>query len=62
MEFHKIINDFISDYNLILLDDDTLMKEVPNISLELKEPPVGVYNCLFENSYCYYPNLIEAQD
>jgi len=62
MEFHKIINDFISDYNLILLDDNTLMREVPNISLELKEPPVSVYNCLFENSYCYYPYLIEGQD
>lgn len=58
MEFHKIINDFISDYNLILLDDNTLMREVPNISLELKEPPVSVYNCLFEDCYSYYPYSI----
>lgn len=62
MEFHKIINDFISDYNLIFLDDNTLMKEVPNISLELKEPPVSVYNCLFQDDYSYYPYSIEEVD
>ncbi|GAA0776079.1 hypothetical protein GCM10008908_28830 [Clostridium subterminale] len=62
MEFNKIINNFISDYHLILLDDNTLMREVPDICLELKEPPVSVYNCLFQDDYSYYPYSIEKVD
>ncbi len=58
MEFNKIINNFISDYHLILLDDNTLMREVSDICLELREPPVSVYNCLFQDCYSYYPYSI----
>lgn len=51
----EMIKEFISEYNLSLLDDKILMTEVTGISLELKEAPVSVYNCLFEDTYSYYP-------
>lgn len=49
------IKQFVQHYNLNVLDDEMLMKEVYGVELELKEPPVSVYNCLFEDSYSYYP-------
>ena len=55
MEFNNEIKKFISKFKLTLLDDDILMTEVPGKSLELREAPVSVYNCLFEDTYDYYP-------
>lgn len=57
MKFDQEIREFLSKNGLIILDDDILMVEVPNKSLELKEAPVSVYNCLFQDTYCYYPYL-----
>lgn len=34
-----------------MLDEAILNVVVPNISLELKEEDVTIFNCLFEDSY-----------
>jgi hypothetical protein len=62
MESHKIINDFISDYNIILLDNNILIREVTDICIELKGFPVSVYDCIFQDDYLYYPYSKERVD
>ena len=57
IKFDREIRKFLFKNNITILDDDTLMIEIPGKSLELKEAPVSVYNCLFEDTYCYYPYL-----
>lgn len=46
----KII-DFLKTNNLILLDENILSIEVPQVVLELREENVTVYHCLFEDGY-----------
>lgn len=53
--YERKIRQFISDFELTKLNDKILMTEVPEITLELKENPVSVYNCLFQDSYSYFP-------
>jgi hypothetical protein len=45
------VNEFLRKFNLELLSDEILSLEVADISLELREENVTVYNCLFEDEY-----------
>ncbi|MCY7855125.1 hypothetical protein [Bacillus sonorensis] len=47
---NKIIN-YLEKENIQILQEDLLEITVPNISLELKEEDVTIFNCLFEDSY-----------
>ncbi|WIY63173.1 hypothetical protein [Bacillus arachidis] len=42
---------FLNNNGITSIDLDTLNTEVEDISLELKETGVTVYNCLFEDEY-----------
>jgi hypothetical protein len=57
IKFDEEIKEFFLKSNLILLDDEILMTEIPDKSLELKEAPVSAYNCLFQDNYDYYPYI-----
>ncbi|WP_238882251.1 hypothetical protein [Clostridium sp. YIM B02551] len=54
-KFDQEIRDILDRSKLILLDDEVLMTEIPGKSLELREAPVSAYNCLFQDTYAYYP-------
>ncbi|MBY0596073.1 hypothetical protein [Bacillus bingmayongensis] len=45
------ILEFLNNNGIKSLNIDTLNTEVENISLELKETGVTIYNCLFEDEY-----------
>ncbi|MEJ9217664.1 hypothetical protein ACXFAU_16695 [Paenibacillus glucanolyticus] len=49
--FGKYILELLNKNGIENLDETVLNVEVPNISLELKEEDVTIYNCLFEDSY-----------
>ncbi len=55
MHSHYVLDDKIKEFleknNVHLLGSDSLSLEIDNISLELKEEGVTVYNCLFEDEY-----------
>jgi len=55
MHSHYVLDDKIKEFleknNVHLLGSDILSLEIDNISLELKEEGVTVYNCLFEDEY-----------
>lgn len=53
--YDSLIKEFLNKFNLKLLDDTALKLEVPGVKLELREGSVSVYNCLFEDSYSYFP-------
>ncbi|MFL0194160.1 hypothetical protein ACJDU8_00940 [Clostridium sp. WILCCON 0269] len=47
----RLVFEFLNSSGLTILDKELLSVEIPNISLELKESNVTVYNCLFEDEY-----------
>lgn len=57
LEEHLIIsnkvNQFLYKFNLELLGDEVLSLQVADVSLELRQENVTVYNCLFEDEYDY---------
>ncbi|KQU63321.1 hypothetical protein ASG66_02600 [Bacillus sp. Leaf406] len=48
---HIRMLEILTNHGIQKLDDDLLHVVVPNISLELKEEDVTIFNCLFEDSY-----------
>lgn len=46
-EIGEEIAKFLTKYNITILNDGILNTIVPNVSLELKEENVTIYNCLF---------------
>lgn len=45
------IKEFLNKFNLQLLNDEVLSLEINDVSLELREKNITVYNCLFEDGY-----------
>jgi hypothetical protein len=48
---HIRMLEILNNHGIQKLDDDLLHVVVPNISLELKEEDVTIFNCLFEDTY-----------
>lgn len=42
---------YLKSERIQILERDLLEVEIPNISLELREEKVTVFNCLFEDEY-----------
>jgi hypothetical protein len=47
----KKVSEFLALSGLQILDEEMLLVPMPDISLEMKESNVTVYNCLFEDGY-----------